>query len=242
MTQFDKLPFEIQERMLEEQVKQGNPRDLNAFRNSIQSEFKGFSWDEAKEGGLFWMDILMDSNVETFFEKYPRNKSNFKLPENWHVVVTEENREVLSEWRWRKGHTHTLIEVGRIVGMVEYALIGNYKKGHNYQNCVKSDTYDFGIEITFNQFKFHVMGEKNKEELTFPREMWCWDGDKEKGVKATVLIILPDRRSVYKVIADNYVFRYCEELKEEKIVELTFQDISNGKGVGVDPKLIRVKE
>ena len=239
--QFDKLPFEIQERMLEEQVKQGNPRDLNVFRKIIQADYNGFYWDETKEGFSFWSGILSDSNVETFFEKYPRNKSNFKLPENWYVVVTEENREVLSDWRLGKGYAKP-IEAGKIVGMINYTLSRNYTKAHNPKESVKSDNYDFGIEITFNQFKFHVMGEKEEEELTFPREMWCWDENKEKGRKNIVHAILPNRKSGFKVIADKSVYRYCEELKEEKIVELTIRDISNGKGVGVDPKLIRIKE
>lgn len=239
MTEFDELPFEIQERMLEEQVRQGKPRDLNVFRELIHAEFKGFSWYKTKEGSSFWQDILLDSNVETFFEKYPRNKSNFKLPENWHVITTEENREVLSDWRWGKGYAKP-IEAGKIVGMVMSISKGFCTKSNNPKECVKSDTYDFGIEITYNQFKFHVMGEK---ELTFPREMWCWDGDKENRAKRVVHAILPNRNSSYKVITDRSVYIHCEELKEEeKIVELTFQDISDGKGVGVDPKLIRVKE
>lgn len=242
MAKFDELPLEIQERMLEEQDKQGNPRDLNVFRKIIHAGFNGFFWNGTKEGYSFWRDILMNSNVETFFEKYPRNKSNFKLPKNWHVVVTEENKEVLSEWRWRERHIYTLIEAGDIVGMVKNSLLGDCTKSHNPQNCIQSDTYDFGIEITFNQFKFHVMGEKSKEELTFPREMWCWDENKKEGIKTVVHAILPNRGSVFKVISDYSVFRYSEELKEEKIVELTIRDISNGKGVGIDPKLIRIKE
>lgn len=242
MIQFDKLPFEIQERMLEEQVKQGNPRDLNVYRESIGAEFNGFSWDKTKEGFSFWSGILSNNKIETFFEKYPRNKSNFKLPENWYVLVTEDNREVLSDWIWGKGRTHKPIEAGKIAGMINYILPKNYIKAHNPKECVKSDNYDFGIEITYNQFKFHVMGEKSKEELTFPREMWCWDENKKYGTKAIVHAILPNRVSVLKVITDESLYRHCEELKEEELVHLTFQDISDGKGVGIDPKLIRVKE
>ena len=37
-------------------------------------------------------------------------------------------------------------------------------------------------------------------------------------------------------------WEFWREIPEESIVELTFQDISDGKGVGIDPKLIRIKE
>lgn len=37
-------------------------------------------------------------------------------------------------------------------------------------------------------------------------------------------------------------WRFIAKIEEPQLVHLTFEDISNGKGVGVDPKLIRIKE
>lgn len=37
-------------------------------------------------------------------------------------------------------------------------------------------------------------------------------------------------------------WRFVAKIEEPQLVHLTFEDISNGKGVGVDPKLIRIKE
>jgi hypothetical protein len=68
MTEFDKLPKEIQERMLECQVEQGNPRDADVFRDEIAS---GFRWDKTKEGLGFWNDVI-NKNHNLFFEKYPK--------------------------------------------------------------------------------------------------------------------------------------------------------------------------
>lgn len=36
-------------------------------------------------------------------------------------------------------------------------------------------------------------------------------------------------------------WKYARDIKEE-LVHLTFKDISDGKGVGIDPELIRIKE
>ena len=42
---------------------------------------------------------------------------------------------------------------------------------------------------------------------------------------------------------DAYLtFNFAKELETEEIVELTLKDISEGKGVGVKPSLIRIKE
>lgn len=37
-------------------------------------------------------------------------------------------------------------------------------------------------------------------------------------------------------------WRCYEKIEEEQIVELTMEDISNGKGVGIKPELIRIKK
>ena len=74
MTEFDKLPKEIQERMLECQVEQGNPRDADVFRECLDQEetYGGFDWGKSKEGWLFWEEILDKHKHKIFFEKYPK--------------------------------------------------------------------------------------------------------------------------------------------------------------------------
>lgn len=37
-------------------------------------------------------------------------------------------------------------------------------------------------------------------------------------------------------------WKYAKDIEEEQIVELTIQDISDGKGVGIKPDLIRIKK
>jgi hypothetical protein len=76
MTEFDKLPREIQERMLECQVEQGNKRDADVFRNKIRAnKYRGgFGWSESTEEYDFWQDVLMNKEHNIFFEKYPKKR------------------------------------------------------------------------------------------------------------------------------------------------------------------------
>jgi hypothetical protein len=69
MTDFDKLPQEIQERMLECQVEQGKPQNKDVFRDAITN---GFLFDETIEGSFFWWEVLGNKNHKLFFEKYPK--------------------------------------------------------------------------------------------------------------------------------------------------------------------------
>jgi len=45
--------------------------------------------------------------------------------------------------------------------------------------------------------------------------------------------------SIHDLIDDGYIL---EEIKTSELVHLTFEDISNGKGKGIPPELIRVKK
>lgn len=77
------------------------------------------------------------------------------LPKTWYITVTEENCSVLREWRF--GKYHFILKPGYIVGMYDW--------GH----CITKE-YDtsanillirnYGIEISYDDFKYHVLGEK----------------------------------------------------------------------------------
>lgn len=236
MTLFDELPFEIQEKMLENQMLQGNNRNLDVFRQSISAakDGGGFDWDKSVEDTKlqksFWSYVLRHNKHYLFYEEYPKGYSNFVVPKAWCVVVTEKNKKMLEKWRF-KGSRRIQLRVGCIVGMI------NNEKEHN---PVAADNTSFGIELTTNQFVHHILNKSvEQKERTFPREMWCWDENKKQGYKDVVHAILPGRLSMYKVIADDSVFRHCEDIE---YIHLTAKDISDGKGVGIDPMLIKFKE
>ena len=72
---FDKLPVEIQERMLLEQEEQGNERNPDVFRRYLYSGIghKGFDWDVTEDGHDFWVSVL-DGDFDCFFKRYPKKE------------------------------------------------------------------------------------------------------------------------------------------------------------------------
>ncbi len=75
------------------------------------------------------------------------------LHKNWYVVITEENKDTMTEWR---GCSPGTLIVGKITG-----LFGeNLSKEHN-PIC---NIGGFGSEITFEQFKQHVLKETNMKQ------------------------------------------------------------------------------
>ena len=76
MIPFKDLPIEIQQRMLDEQERQGYPRNAEVFEKATSaSPFEGgFLWAQSVEGFDFWNRIIENGDIAVFYEKYPINK------------------------------------------------------------------------------------------------------------------------------------------------------------------------
>ena len=105
MIQFNDLPVEIQERMLDEQVLQGNPRNADVFANGIYSPKRegGFSWAKSVEGYDFWEKIIVSGNFADFYAKYPKHPRLKAIP--LHIKILDSKKllayiaeKLLTQW------------------------------------------------------------------------------------------------------------------------------------------------
>ncbi len=67
------FPVEVQERMLENQVLQGNERNPDVFIELIISGKSdgGFDWCLSEEGHDFWESVIFNK-VDNFYKLYPK--------------------------------------------------------------------------------------------------------------------------------------------------------------------------
>jgi len=93
----------------------------------------------------------------------------FILPDNWYILVTEENATDVLTWRFEDSYEikDNITFLDKIVGMDIDGC-----KGHNPKDQIKSkDGYDFGNEITYKQFKKYVLKVDDKpvekEDLSY---------------------------------------------------------------------------
>lgn len=72
------FPKEIQELILKRQVEAGNPPDITLFDKKIDigTGNGGFTWLDTEEGAIFWCDVLLETNFEVFYKKYPQSKEH----------------------------------------------------------------------------------------------------------------------------------------------------------------------
>lgn len=106
MIEFKDLPVEIQERMLDEQVRQGNPRNAEVFEKGMYSTASdgGFLWDGSAEGHNFWRETIVDGNFAIFYEKYPKKTALNIIPLHIKIINSKELLERIAEKLILKWH------------------------------------------------------------------------------------------------------------------------------------------
>ncbi len=123
-------------------------------------DYSGFEDESVLISDQYWIyvkHVTPEYKEITFeqFVKYVLKQENtmntFELPKYWYIVVTEENKDILSNWRFKDKNFK--LNIGTIVG-----TCSKYpdEKCHNYN---KDEDWKDSIEITFEQFKTNVLKE-----------------------------------------------------------------------------------
>lgn len=104
MIQFKDLPVEIQQHMLDEQVRQGNPRNADVFEENTAACDKegGFTWSKSEEGHGFWLKVL-NGNFADFYAKYPKRPLPKVIPLHIKILdskglLKEIAEKLLTQW------------------------------------------------------------------------------------------------------------------------------------------------
>ena len=106
MIQFKDLPPEIQQRMLDEQERQGNPRNAEVFEKATSaSPFKGgFAWAYSVQGYDFWKKILRDGDFTDFYAKYPKHPRLKAIPLHIKIINSKGLLEDIAEKLLKQWH------------------------------------------------------------------------------------------------------------------------------------------
>ena len=182
--QIANFPLKIVEAMVANQVRQGNPANVNVFQEKVDASFVegGFSWNKSAEGQFFWSKVINGKQFPK--EIVPPDKSIEPVkPEE---PINESPEEVVEE-----ANETPAYKVGDIV------KIGNSTRSRVIIGYFPDMPNPY-LTITEESFKDFMNGKAS-----------CH-------INVTAI----------------------EEPK--KYVYLTLKDISEGKGVGIDPDLIKI--
>ena len=106
------IPDWIVEKMLDEQERQGNKRDVSVFEkfSTASSNAGGFDWHSSCNGENYWIDIIVSGiyREQPVEKKYPRVMMVSDYGEIWFKRVVEFEKEVrgkLHYFAWRGSET-----------------------------------------------------------------------------------------------------------------------------------------
>jgi len=121
------FPIEIVQKMVSNQVHQGNKANVGVFQIDPSScvDNGGFDWARTKEGNEFWNSVIGNINFDVFFKKYPKKK------EKKHFVGVEDVDELRNQ---------ILDNIGEIV------VLDDYYKNKNVTILVPSSVKSVKIE------------------------------------------------------------------------------------------------
>ena len=109
-----------------------------------------------------------------------------KLPEIWHIKLTEENKETIKSYF--EGFRQ--YDIGCVFGMVNGEI----------SSRVAGFEYDMGQEITFADFKRLVLNEKKDNEIAIVK---TWETVYFKTEKATVELTLNHRLKIFDLQTES---------------------------------------
>lgn len=85
----ERFPIEVVEKMIEEQVKQGNCPNVRVFQNRVTADVNngGFNWETAEYKSKFWTKVILCEDFDLFFEKYPKKTNLFYIVGNSKIGI-----------------------------------------------------------------------------------------------------------------------------------------------------------
>ena len=95
------FPIEVVAKMVEYQVEQGCAANVSVFvdKKTTSAMEGGFTWDNTEEGFEFWYNVIVKSDFDAFFQKFPKKEENSKYV----YIVGDRNHDVIAELEKRGG-------------------------------------------------------------------------------------------------------------------------------------------
>lgn len=156
--------------------------------NKVSTHIKGYSTDYTKYEYVICHDGLLDPNKKdsNIWDRIPNGVEHFptltyqewfnlahptnSVPEKWYMMLdnlSDEELELVREWRDGICITYRHHTLHKYHTLLNCHTDGSYYYGVGDARTLKGESWANGIkEITFEQFKKHILKQENKEVMT----------------------------------------------------------------------------
>lgn len=150
------FPIEVVEKMVEEQVRQGNKADVTIFQKEVTADTRdgGFVWKITKDGHAFWDEIIRCHKFDVFFAKYPKNnKQVFIIGDSevgYDIITTLEARGGINEHGYTGDSDDAIYYIDPVTNYIEVCAIDSdrYNVVSSVFTCIQAEEHKIVISIS----------------------------------------------------------------------------------------------
>lgn len=162
------FPIEVVEKMVEEQMNQGNKPNVNLFTidKCATRHEGGFNWERSGDGFLFWEKIIKEELFDIFFERYPRKLKTNKLVYIYNevnnngsaIIKTLENYGGINKYNMSGNEYNSLYYIEPNTNEIKICRINQDTKLYNLIKSLFTEVKVDYIEVTLEDIakKFNV--------------------------------------------------------------------------------------
>lgn len=152
----ENFPIEVVEKMIEEQVRQGNKADVTIFQEGVTADnrFGGFLWRITEDGNAFWDEVIIRHKFDLFFEKYPKNtkKQVFIIGDSeigYDIIATLEARGGINKHGWDGDSDDVIYYIDPVTNYIELCAIGSdlYNVISSVFTCIQAEEHKIVISL-----------------------------------------------------------------------------------------------
>ena len=166
--EINNFPIEVVEKMVEEQMNQGNKPNVNLFTiDKCATRYEGgFNWESTRDGFRFWEKIIKEELFDLFFERYPRKLKTNKLVYIYNevnnngsaIIKTLENYGGINRYNLSGNEYHSLYYIEPNTNEIKICRKNKDNKLYNLIKSLFTEVEVDYIEITLEDIakKFNV--------------------------------------------------------------------------------------
>lgn len=242
------FPIEVVQKMVDEQVNQGNPADVSVFQDDKRQgrSSGGFYWEETTEGHGFWDEVISLKNFDLFFDKYSRDRKKYWIKNLTKKQVIHAPTEEIANRLCKKFDMLGLKWNTKepYPGNLEW---DNYKE----ETCYSPSSGEYCDRGYYTREGYNILSIDQLldfQENEYPKVMEVSDdGD---NWRKRVVFMKKNGRFLAWGIAETieeaecelgvFSWKFAREIQPAPTLELTLDDIA--KKFNVSPEQIRIKE
>lgn len=150
------FPIEVVEKMVEEQVRQGNKADVTIFQKEVTADTRdgGFVWRITKDGHAFWDEIIHCHKFDVFFARYPKNtkKQVFIIGDSeigYDIITTLEARGGINKHKFDGDSNGVIYYIDPVTNYIELCNIGSdlYNVVSSVFTCIQAEEQKIVISL-----------------------------------------------------------------------------------------------